>query len=456
MSKHEVSKANSFHCLSATKRDQKTSKLITIQAIFPKNSKEKILTTKATEAIVFEKLPLLSFLFDSKSKGTLKDPKDQLCYDPEHTKADKAARPKSTGKIVYIYDLIDSKFEHRRTGYDKIAKWNLSTLWTLMDCLVRFFDGKPLQADSKMGRAEKHWNAELESIQLLAIYLGNTDLMNEAVRTALISYMRHTSATGLTLSGSGLDEAKQTVKQPSKQITAPKMGEAKKSVVVELTENNVIASEELKESIQSAPKRRRLNKNQYISIVKQLQAETEQHHTSQQLKKQPQTAVQKLDKRSQSSITQKTFNAKAQPIPTLENLPSIPADAYIRLNKTYPRFLHVDVKKVSRGSGLIGQLLQDLISGAFATGGMAKVVGKHRHGKPTLLWDEVLKCFRTPGNMVDKMLSWSEDDRWAPLMMFVERCQVDPSLWQKWDKQDLKLARYFDLFVKARVCASKT
>ncbi|KAF7944922.1 uncharacterized protein EAE97_005555 [Botrytis byssoidea] len=106
-----------------------------------------------------------------------------------------------------------------------------------------------------------------------------------------------------------------------------------------------------------------------------------------------------------------------------------------------------------KGSGLIGRLLQDLHMGVFNSGEMSKVVGKVRNGKPMLVWDEVLEYFSVPGNVVENMLSWSEDDRWTPMVMFIERCQLDRTLWQDWDERDLALANYFHMFVKATPAA---
>ncbi|TGO82130.1 hypothetical protein BPOR_0913g00020 [Botrytis porri] len=106
-----------------------------------------------------------------------------------------------------------------------------------------------------------------------------------------------------------------------------------------------------------------------------------------------------------------------------------------------------------KGSGLIGRLLQDLNMGLFNTGDMSKVVGKGRNGKSMLIWDEVLEYFSVPGNVVEYMLSWSEDDRWAPMVMFIERSQLDRALWQDWDERDLALSHYFDMFVKASPAA---
>ncbi|KAF7876752.1 hypothetical protein EAF04_001836 [Stromatinia cepivora] len=499
-----------------TKGGQRHSKLITFQATFLKNKEEKIRMTKASEATIFDKLPLIRSLFDLKLNGMLKDAKNQLCYDPEHAKIDKPALPKVPGKIVYMYDLIESKFQHRRPGYDRIAKWNISTLWTLMDCLVRFLDGKPLPPDSKMGRAEKHWAIELESIEFLATYLGNTEMGDKAVRSALISYMQRVPTLEPAHSESRLDKEMGT----SKQAKALKVDERKKPEIVDLTEDNIPDQVKLKEKTQSTPSSQKLNKDQLTSILKKLEKESQPLPMARNSKEkiQPGSSLQKQKKVSHPTPTLQELQEETQPKSTMEkskeannstpaqqkskkptqsdtnlhkpnkpaiptaqkskkapqpsptkqkakkpnksatnhqNLPPMPTDAYIRLNETYPRVLHVKIASVMKGSGLIDRLLEDLYSGAFATGDMSKVVGKNRRGKPTLLWDEVLKCFSVPGNMVEKMLSWGEDDRWAPMVMFVERCQLDRALWQKWNEQDLVLAKYFDTFVKASVCASE-
>ncbi|KAJ8064033.1 hypothetical protein OCU04_007874 [Sclerotinia nivalis] len=474
--------------------------------------------TKTSEATVFDKLPLIRSLFDLKLNGMLKDSKDQLCYDPEHAKTDKPALPKVPGKIVYMYDLIESKFQHCRPGYDRIAKWNISTLWTLVDCLVRFLDGKPLPPDSKMGRAEKHWAIELESIELLAIYLGNTEIKDKGVRSALISYMRRIPALEPARSESRLDQKMGTLKRAN----AAKVEERKKFEIVDLTDDKIPDQVKLKKKTQWTPSSQKLNKDQLTSILKKLEKESQplpaarnakektqvgsplqkpkkaSHPTptlqklqeetqpkstmqkskeankstpAQQKSKKPTQSdtnlhkpnkptppiptVQKSKKASQPSPTKQKSKKPNQSATTRQNLSPMPTDAYIRLNETYPRVLHVKIASVMKGSGLIGRLLEDLYLGAFAAGDMSKVVGKNRRGKPTLLWDEVMKCFSVPGNMVEKMLSWGEDDRWAPMVMFVERCQLDRALWQKWNKQDLVLAKYFDTFVKASVCASE-
>ncbi|CAD6443189.1 373e5e5d-2afe-4e19-bacc-83646e8be347 [Sclerotinia trifoliorum] len=127
-------------------------------------------------------------------------------------------------------------------------------------------------------------------------------------------------------------------------------------------------------------------------------------------------------------ITKQKSKKPNQTTTTRQNLPPMPTAAYVRLNEKYPRILHVKIASVMKGTGLVARLLEDLHACAFATGDMSKVVGKNHRGKPTLLWDEVLKYFSVSGNMVEKMVSWDEDDRWPPMVMFIERCQLDMAL----------------------------
>ncbi|KAB8305137.1 hypothetical protein EYC80_004431 [Monilinia laxa] len=388
--------------------DQKSSKLITIQSSFSRNGKDKISYMTASEETVFEKLPLIRSLFELNRKGTFKKNNTQILYDSKYANTEKPAVKAGPGRTLYVQDLIESKFTQYREGYNEISKWNLKTLWTLMNCLVRFIDGKPLHPDSRIGRSEKFWQKELKCIEVLATYFGNTELKDKAVRGALISYMRQVPAIMPTYSRSRLDKEEETMKRPN----IPEMQNVKNSYIDGLTE---------------APKKPK--RKSYSNPI------------TQKLKK-PKLTPPETKKATQST-------------PTLQNSPNIPSHAYIQLNQSYPGFLHVNIKTALKGSSLIGLLLQDLYSGTFATEELSKFVGKDRDGKPTLLWDEVLKYFSKPGSTVECMLSWSEDERWVPLVMFIERCQVKQGLWEDWDESDLELARCFDAFVKASFCASE-
>ncbi|QSZ29835.1 hypothetical protein DSL72_004353 [Monilinia vaccinii-corymbosi] len=410
------SKANSFHAIrSTTNGDQKPARLITIQSTFPRNDtgKENICSMTACETTIFEKLPLIRSLFELNRKGTFKNHKNQFLHDPEYVHAETSAMQTAPGKILYVRDLVESKFTQFRDGYDRISKWNLKTLWTLTDCLVRFLDGQVLHADSRIGRSEKFWQRELEGVEVLAVYFGNMEFKGNAVRTALVSYMRQVPAAvpgpfaGMRRMGN----------ETTTKLQLPEMRKAKKPCIIDLmSEDDIRAPRKSKSSTRT-----------------------------QKLKKKPRSAPQGVKKKTQST-------------PALEVLPSIPQDAYIQLNASYPGFLRVNIDTALKGSRLIGGLLKDLHSETFAAasgGELSRFVGADRDGKPTLLWDEVLMYLRKPGNAAEAMLSWGEDDRWAPLVMFVERCQVHRALWQDWDEGDLELARCFDSFVKARVCASE-
>ncbi|TGO66362.1 hypothetical protein BELL_0964g00020 [Botrytis elliptica] len=468
-------------------KDRQPPKLITFQSTFLKNDQEEIHTTKASETVIFEKLPLIQVLFDSKLNGTLKDDKDQICYDPEHARTERPAFPKISGKIVYMYNLIQSSLKNRGREYEQIVKWNTGTLWTMIDCLVRFLDGKPLPLDSKMGLMEKHWDLELIGIEVLAMYLGCTEIDKKTVRNALISYMRRLPTSEFANSSSSLEKTSEITNR-AKMLNRNNSGQAE---IIDLTEEDQIsAPKTIKEKSRLAPKSQKLNAGQLASIPKSLGTEPPPGST---LKKSIQAAQLKLNPRksnngnqpaanlhnSRSSIQSNQISKEQkkakQSTPTLrrsnEKLhqittsrtpieatrskfsrlgpQSMPIDAYISLNETYGCFLHVHIGSATKGSGLIGRLLQDLHMGFFNTGEMSKVVGKGRNGKPMLVWDEVLKYFSVPGNVVENMLSWSEDDRWTPMVMFIERCQLDRTLWQDWDERDLALANYFDMFVKA-------
>ncbi|ESZ90617.1 hypothetical protein SBOR_8990 [Sclerotinia borealis F-4128] len=314
---------------STIKGDQKRSKLITIQSVFQGKNKAKIRFMQASEAIIFEKLPVIRSLFDLK------------------------------------------------------------------------LNGKPLHSGSKIGRSEKFWAIELGGIEQLASFFGNTEMKEKAVRSTLISYMRQVP----TVEPARLESRPSAVKRTANQLKAPETEKVKRSDDIDLTDNN------------TATLQKRKGTSQSITIPKKL-------------KKVPLSTS------------------------TSERLPSMRPYVNIQLNESYPRFLRVHIETASQGSKLIGYLLQDLQSGAFATGDMSKLVGKDRDGRPTLLWDEVLEYFKKPGSVTEKMLSWDEDVRCAPMMMFVERCQLDRALWQGWDERDLWHAEYFDAFVKARVRAS--
>lgn len=368
---------------------------------------------KASEETVFEKLPLIRSLFELNRKGTFKKNNNQILYDSKYTNTEKPAIKTVPGRTLYVQDLIQSKFTQYREGYDEISKWNLKTLWTLMNCLVRFLDGKPLHPDSRVGRSEKFWQKEWECIEVLATYFGNTEIKDQAMRSALILYMRQVPAIMPAHSRRRLDKGEETIIRPN----IPEMQTVKNSYIHGLaTEYNILSPPKPKRKSYSTP------------II-------------QQLKK--------------TKLTPPETKRTTQSTPSLQNSPPIPSHAYIQLNESYPGFLHVNIKTALKGSSLVGQLLQDLYSGTFATEELSKFVGKDRDGKPTLLWDEVLKHFSKPGSTAEGMLSWSEDERWVPLVMFIERCQVKRALWEVWDEWDLELARCFDAFVKASFCASE-
>ncbi|KAF7956479.1 hypothetical protein EAE96_003818 [Botrytis aclada] len=442
--------------------------------------------TKVSEATIFEKLPLIRVLFDSKLNGTFKDDKDQICYDPEHAKTEKPAFPRIPGKIVYMYDFIKSGLKNGQE-YGQIAKWNPATLWTMIESLVRFLDGKPLPLDSKMGLMEKHWDLELIGIEVLAIYLGCTEINDKVVRNAMISYMRRLPASGFRNSSSTLEKTSKTTK-PAKRFNGTSSRQAE---IIDLTEEDQIAAPQtLKEKAPSALESQKLNLGQLSSTPKYSEIEPPPASTlkksvqaarsrlnlqKSKIKNQPAATLKRSKNPIQSNPTLQRQKKATRPSPTQQSLnkesyqiatpqtsieatrsnltrqvpQSMPIDAYISLNETYGCFLHVHIGLAMKGSGLIGQLLQDLHMGLFNSGEMSKVVGRDRNGKPTLVWDEVLKYFSVPGNIVESMLLWSEDDRWAPMVMFIERCQLDRALWQDWDEQNLALAHYFDMFVKA-------
>ncbi|TGO09765.1 hypothetical protein BTUL_0155g00210 [Botrytis tulipae] len=472
-------------------KDRQPPKLITFQSTFLEKNQEEIRMTKASEAIIFEKLPLIRELFDSKLNGTLKDDKDQICYDPEHTKTERAAFPRIPGKIVYMYNLIQSSFKNRGREYEQIAKWNVGTLWTMIDCLVRFLDGKPLPLDSKMGLMEKHWDLELIGIEILRIYLGCTKTNDKAVRNELISYMRRLPTPGFTNSSVSLEKTSETTNHA--KIFDEK--NSRQAEIIDLTaEDQIGAPKTLKKKMQSAPKSQKLNTGQLSSVPKNLEIEPPKASTIkntvqaapsklnlQKSKKgnQPAATLQKSKNSIKSNPTAQRQKKSTRPCPAQQKLNEephqtstpqtlieatrsnftgqvprcMPIDAYISLNETYGYFLHVHIGSAMKGSGLIGRLLQDLHMGVFNTGDMSKVVGNVRNGKPMLVWDEVLEYFSVPGNVVETMLSWSEDDRWTPMVMFIERCQLNSNLWQDWDERDLDLANYFDMFVKATPAA---
>ncbi|TGO82129.1 hypothetical protein BPOR_0913g00010 [Botrytis porri] len=254
----------------ATKKDLQPSKLITFQATFIKNDKEKVNMTQASQAIIFEKLPLIRVLFDSKLNGTLKDDNDQICYDPEHARTERLAFPRIPGKTVYMYNLIQSNLKNKGREYEHIAKWNIGTLWTIIDCLVRFLNGKPLPPDSKMGLMEKHWDLELIGVEILAIYLGCTEIKEKAVHDALISYMRRLPTSGFINSSSKLEKT-------SKTTTHAKMfnrSNSRQAEIIDLTEENQIgAPKTLKEKQSSAPKSQKSNLGQLSSGPKILEME---------------------------------------------------------------------------------------------------------------------------------------------------------------------------------------
>ncbi|TEY49390.1 hypothetical protein BOTCAL_0287g00150 [Botryotinia calthae] len=450
----------------ALNKDHKPPKIITFQSVFLKNDQEKIRMTEASEAIIFEKLPLIQTLFDLKLNGMMKDDKDQICYDPEHARTERPVLPKVPGKIVYMYDLIQSNSQNRGQDYDQIARWNVGTLWTMIDCLVRFLDGKPLPLDSKMGLMKKHWDLELIGIEILAVYLGCIEMNNKAVRNALISYMRRLPTTGFTNYNSTLERTFE-ITNHAKVFNGNK---SRQPEIIDLTEDPIAAPKTLKKKTQSAPKPEMLNIGRLVSVTESLEVEPPPSSTlpnSVQVA-QSKYVLRKSKKGSQASATlqnsKNSIQSSKEPHQTTtlqtsieasrsnfarKGPQSMPIDAYISLNQTYGCFLHVHIGSAMKGSGLIGRLLQDLHMGFFNTGDMSKVVGKGRNGKPMLVWDEVLKYFSVPGNVVENMQSWSEDDRWAPMVMFIERCQLDRALWQDWDGRDLALAHYFDLFVKA-------
>lgn len=447
--------------------------------------------TKASEAIIFEKLPLVRVLFDSKLNGALIDDRDQICYDPEHARTLRPAYPKIPGKIVYVYDLIQSSLKNRGREYEQIAKWNVGTLWTMVDCLVRFLDGKPLPLDSKMGLMEKYWDLELIGIEVLAIYLGCTEINNKVVRDALISYMRRLPTSGFTNSSGTLEKTSETTNHVKKSSG----NNSRQAEIIDLTEEDQIgAPKALEEKSRSAPKSKKFDVGQLSSIPKSLETEPPLASTLRKSVKvaQSESKLQKSNNGNQPAATVQKSKNSMQSRPTLQrekkttrpsspqqkpdkephktttpqtsiepsrskfarrDSRSMPIDAYISLNETYGCFLHVHIDSAMKGSGLIGRLLQDLHMGIFNTGDMSKIVGKGRNGKPMLVWDEVLEYFSVPGNVVENMLSWSEDDRWTPMVMFIERCQLDRTLWQDWDERDLALANYFDMFVKASPAA---
>ena len=475
--KHELStisfnstQTNSCHCFSALDKDHQPPKLITFQSVFLKNSQEKIRMTEASEAIIFKKLPLIQILFDLKLNGMLKDDKDQICYDPEHARTERPVLPKVPGKIVYMYEFIQSNFQNRGQDYDQIAKWNIGTLWTMIDCLVRFLDGKPLPLDSKMGLMKKHWDLELIGIEILAVYLGCTEMNDEAKRNALISYMRRLPTPGSTNSKDSWERRFETTNH-AKVFNGNKNRQPE---IIDLTEDPIAAPKTLEKKTQSATKSQMINIGQLVSITKSLGIEPPPSSTlensvqvaqskliSRKSRKgsQPSATLQKSkntiqsSKESHQTTTPQTSIEASRSNSARKDPQLMPIDAYISLNQTYGCFLHVHIGSAMKGSGLIGRLLQDLHMGLFNTGDMSKVVGKNRNGKPMLVWDEVLKYFSVPGNVVENMLAWSEDDRWAPMVMFIERCQLDPALWQDWDERDLALAKYFDMFVKATPAA---
>ncbi|KAF5874688.1 uncharacterized protein Bfra_004703 [Botrytis fragariae] len=450
----------------AAREDHQRSKLITFQAIFTKNDKEKMNMTQASEAIIFEKLPLIQALFNSKLNGILKDDEDQICYDPEHARTQRPAFPKIPGKTVYMYNLIQSSFKNQGREYEQIVKLNIGTLWTMIECLVRFLDGKPLPPNSKMGLMEKHWDLELIGIEILAIYLGCTEINDRSVRNALVSYMRRLPTSRLTNSSSTSEKASETTNH-AKMFNG---NNSRQAEVIDLTEDDHIGqlasipkSSELepapastfKKSRQTAQPKLNLQKpkirNQPAATLQKSKNSTQSKSTLQRQKKatRPSSTQQKIDQEPNWIATSQTSIEVTRSNFTRQGPRSIPIDAYISLNETYGCFLHVHIGSAMKGSGLIGRLLQDLHMGLFNTGDMSKVVGKGRNGKPMLIWDEVLEYFSVPGNVVENMLSWCEDDRWTPMVMFIERCQLDRALWQDWDERDLALAKYFDMFVKA-------
>ncbi|KAF7944923.1 uncharacterized protein EAE97_005556 [Botrytis byssoidea] len=299
-----------FHCLSTLDKDRQPQELITFQSTFLKNNQEEIRMTKASEAIVFEKLPLIRVLFDSKLNGTLKDDKDQICYDPEHTKTERAALPRIPGKIVYIYNLIQSSFKNRGREHEKIAKWNVGTLWTMIDCLVRFLDGKPLPLDSKMGLMEKHWDLELIGIKVLAIYLGCTEINDKAVRNELISYMRRLPIPGFTNSSISLEKTSETMNH-AKMFDGKNYRQAE---IIDLTaEDQIGAPKTLKKKMQSTPKSQKLNTGPLSSVSKNLEIESPQAST---IKNSVQAAPSKLNlqKLKKANLPAATLRKSENPI----------------------------------------------------------------------------------------------------------------------------------------------
>ncbi|KAI9648336.1 hypothetical protein NHQ30_002969 [Ciborinia camelliae] len=192
-----------------------------VQAYHTNKRRETPRSTRISETIVFETLPIFRSVFNAKIHRAF-DTNDVICYDPENK-----ARPRPWDeRIIYVEELVASRIKETGTEYTEIAGWSGDKLWTYAHCLVKFMSKTPLPYTSFM----KSGLGDIESVCILAKCFGATDEILTDLRKNLPPYIK------LRLALPPAD-VKDGARKPAKRPGSPKAdGTMKKPrVVVDLT-----------------------------------------------------------------------------------------------------------------------------------------------------------------------------------------------------------------------------